>query len=115
MPGYDNRFKTISFDDLGPGLWVTIRNPKTMPPARLRPNDIPVDGNGNPLNPEQAEFEMYRVLATLVKDWHLYDATSDDDDQPVLPLPATAELVACLPLGVINKMAEELAAATNPQ
>ena len=46
MPGYDNRFKTISFDDLGSGLWVTIRNPKTMPPGKLRPNDIPLDGNG---------------------------------------------------------------------
>lgn len=115
MPGYANRFITIQFPQLGDDLWVTIRNPKTLAPDTLRPADIPVDAAGNPLNPAQAETEMYRVLSSLVKDWHVYDATSDADDQPVLELPATPDLIRKLPVEIINRIAEELAGGVNPR
>lgn len=115
MPGYADRFKTIQFPDLGDDLWITIRNPKTLPPSSMRPGQIATDMNGNPLDNEQAEAQMYGVLATLVKDWHVYDATSEEEDQPVLDLPATAESIAKLPLGIINRIAEELEAAINPK
>jgi hypothetical protein len=114
MPGYDNRFKRIDFPVLGEDVYVTIRNPKTLPPSVLRPEGISLDQNGNPASDEQAEAAMYKVLATLVRDWHVYDATSDADDQPLLELPATAAGVERLPLEIINKIATELAAATNP-
>lgn len=114
MPGYDNRFKRIDFADLGEGVFVTIRNPKTVPPSMLRPEGISLDAGGNPVNEEQAEHAMYKVLANLVRDWHVYDATSDDDEQPVLGLPATASSVEKLPLEIINRIAAELSAATNP-
>ena len=112
--GYDNRFKRIDFPDLGEGVYVTIRNPKTMPPSMLRPEGISLDAQGNPTNEADAEQAMYKVLATLVRDWYVFDASSDEDDQPRLGLPATAESIQCLPLEIINKIAAELALATNP-
>lgn len=115
MPGYDNRFKRVDFPDLGSGVYVMMRNPKTMPPSRLRPEGIALDAQGNPVNEAEAEKAMYKVLAALVHDWHVYDATSDADEQPVLDLPATSDSMEKLPLEIINKLASELANATNPQ
>lgn len=115
MAGYADRFKTLTFDELGDELWITIRNPKTVPPSKLRPESIPLDASGNPINPEQAELQMYDVMAALIKDWHVYDATSDEDDQPVLPLPATAESIAKLPLGIILAISRELEGALSPR
>lgn len=114
MSGYDNRFKRIDFPDLGEDVYVTIRNPKTLPPSKLKPEGIRLDASGNPLNEDEAESAMYAVLATLVRDWRVYDASSDADDQPLLELPATANSVGRLPLAIINKIANELAAAVNP-
>lgn len=114
MPGYDNRFKRIDFPELGSDVFVTIRNPKTMPPSMLRPEGVALDANGNPLDEVEAEKAMYRVLATLVRDWNVYDASSDADEQPLLPLPATADSVERLPLAIINRVATELADAANP-
>lgn len=114
IPGYDNRFKRLDFNDLGEGVFVTIRNPKTVPPSMLRPEGISMDAAGNPTNEAQAERAMYKVLANLVRDWYVFDATSDEDEQPVLGLPATADSVEKLPLEIINRIASELALATNP-
>ncbi len=114
MPGYDNRFKRIDFADMGADVYVVIRNPKTMPPSMIRPEGVTMDANGNPVNEEQAEKAMYQVLATLIRDWRVYDATSDAEDQPLLELPATAASVGRLPLGIINRIASELGEATNP-
>lgn len=114
MSGYDNRFRRMDFPDLGEGIYVTIRNPKTLPPSKLKPEGIRLDASGTPLNEDEAESAMYKVLASLVRDWHVYDASSDDDDQPLLELPATADAVGRLPLEIINRIAAELASAVNP-
>lgn len=114
IPGYDNRFKRIDFPELGDGIFVTIRNPKTLPPKKLRPEGIALDASGNPKNEEEAEQAMYVVLAKLIQDWHVYDASSEEMEQPLLPLPATADLVSRLPMDIINKIANELASAANP-
>jgi hypothetical protein len=114
MAGYDNRFKRIDFPALGSDIYVTIRNPKTLPPNKLRPEGIALDMNGNPKNESEAEQAMYAVLAKLIQDWHVYDASSEEDEQPVLPLPATPEAIGKLPMEIINKVATELASAANP-
>jgi hypothetical protein len=114
ISGYDNRFKRIDFPELGADIYVTIRNPKTQPPSKLKPEGIRLDEAGNPVDEDEAEVAMYKVLATLIRDWHVYDASSDEDEQPLLPLPATAEAVGLLPMEIINKIANELAAAVNP-
>lgn len=114
IPGYDNRFKRIDFPELGSDVYVTIRNPKTMAPSKLRPEGVQLDAQGNPANEDEAEAAMYGVMAALVRDWHVYDATSDDDDQPLLKLPATVEEITKLPLEILKKLSAELGAAVNP-
>lgn len=112
--GYDNRFVTIKFDDLGPGVFVTIRNPRVMPASMLRPEDIALDANGQPVYPEEAERATNTMICKLIKDWYVYDATSDADEQPVLDLPATPESVSRLPLAIYLAIAEEVGKAANP-
>lgn len=114
MPGYDNRFKRIDFPELGDDVYVTIRNPKTMAPSKLRPEGIKLDAQGNPVNEDEAEIAMYGVMAALVRDWRVYDATSDEDDQPLLELPATVESIGKLPLEILKRLSSELGAAVNP-
>lgn len=114
MPGYDNRFVTLKFPALGEGVFVTIRNPRVMPASMLRPEDIAMDANGQPVYPEEAERATNVMVAKLVRDWHVYDATSDEDEQPVLDLPATPESVAKLPLSIYLAIAEEVGKAANP-
>lgn len=105
---------TLQFGELGYDVYVTLRNPKVLPPDFIRPKDIPVGPDGMPLNPADAENEMYAIISRLIRDWCVYDATSDDDNQPRLPLPATPELIRKLPMMIITKITEELAKAVNP-
>lgn len=118
MGGYANRKITMEFPDLSEDddmVRVTIRNPRTLPPAELRPPDIELDAAGKPVDSEAAEQATYTAISKLISGWHVYDATSDDDDQPPLPLPATPELVAKLPMEIISKIAEAMTEAINPQ
>lgn len=56
----------------------------------------------------------YAFIAKLVVAWHVYDATSAEKDQPLLPLPATPELVAKLPAEILTRIMQEVQ-AINPQ
>lgn len=114
IPGYDNRFKRIDFPELGDGVYVTLRNPKTLPPSKMQPEGIQLNSDGNPVNEEDAERAMLAVIARLVRDWHVYDASSDEDDQPLLTLPATVESMECLPLEILKRLGEEIRLAVNP-
>lgn len=114
MPGYDNRFKRIDFPDLGDGVYVVLRNPKTLPPSKMKPEGIQLDATGNPVDEEDAERAMLAVIAKLVRDWNVYDASSDEDEQPLLPLPATTESMECLPLEILKRLSEEIRLAVNP-
>ncbi|NUS29188.1 MAG: hypothetical protein HOV92_33920 [Streptomyces sp.] len=111
MAGYANRVITLQFPELTEAgddtVHVVIRNPKTMPAQELMA-DTP-DGS----TPEQAFQAGLAILAKLVIGWHVYDATSLDDDQPPLGLPATPDLVAKLPMEIQNRMAAELQAVTS--
>lgn len=114
MPGYDNRFKRIDFPELGEDVFITIRNPKTLPPSMMRPEGIRVDAAGNPVDEEETERAMYAVIAKLVRDWHVYDASSDEDEQPLLMLPATADKIGQLPLVILKALGNEIQVAVNP-
>lgn len=106
MAGYANRIITLDFPELTePGdepIRVVIRNPKTMPAQELMA-DTPDDATA-----EQQFQAGIAILAKLVIGWHVYDASSTDDDQPPLPLPATPDSVARLPMEIQNRMAAEL-------
>lgn len=121
--GYANRVVTLDFKELSEDwetdpIRVTIRNPRLVPPNDLRPKGIDSEDEDEVM---QASFE---AIARLIVGWHVYDASApielDSDgqatgDQPLLPLPATAELVAKLPLEIINRLGEEVQQASNPR
>lgn len=118
MAGYANRVLTLTFPELseaGDNVHVVIRNPKTMTTTELQPADIAIGPDGKPLDPAAAERAGHEVLARMVIGWHVYDATDTNDDQPILPLPATPELVAKLPLEIQNRMAAEWKKIANPE
>ncbi|MEU0940100.1 hypothetical protein [Embleya sp. NPDC005971] len=109
MAGYANRTIMLPFPDLsepGDDVFVVIKNPKTVPLGELTPKNAGAAVVDGQVDMEQAMPAMYAVVAGLVKAWHVYDATSPDDDQPALPLPATAESVAKLPHEITNKIVE---------
>jgi hypothetical protein len=56
----------------------------------------------------------FAMVAKLVIGWRVYDATSTEDDQPLLGLPATTELVGRLPREILERVMEEVGKA-NPQ
>lgn len=111
MAGYANRLVRLEFPELTePGdtvIHVIMRNPRTVPGPELMA-DTPDNAS-----PQEAMVGGMAILAKLVKAWHVYDATSLDDEQPPLPLPATPELVAKLPSEIQNRMAAELTAVTS--
>ncbi|TQF04758.1 hypothetical protein E6W39_24195 [Kitasatospora acidiphila] len=107
MAGYGNRTILLDFPELsepGDRVHVIIRNPKTVPLQDLMPPQTP--------GQEDAQAQLragMSVIARLVQAWHVYDATSLADDQPLLPLPATPDLVAKLPMEIQNRISEEIA------
>ncbi len=116
MPGYHNRTIRLDFPELsedGDNVHVILKNPKTVPLDELQPVDISLGPDGQPLE-EEARPAMYKVIAGLVKAWHVYDATSLDDDQPRLPLPATGDTVACLPWDIIKEILKRIKEVTDP-
>ena len=121
---YANRVITLNFPELSEDptndpIRVTLRNPRLVPAPELRPRDLPDDAT----EAEQmtASFE---TTARLIVGWRVYDASApielDEDgnvvgEQPLLPMPATADLVAKLPLVILNRIGEEVKEAVDPQ
>ena len=109
--GYANRLLIREFPDLSEdddAIYVTIVNPKTLPLARLTPRQVQLDADGKPANPDEATAATYELLASLVHDWHVYDA-NDMAEHPVpMPLPATGDLVACLPIEILTDLTEQI-------
>lgn len=119
-------FPDLTDDLAGDPIWVTIKNPKIMPPDSLRPREIPTDSEGRPVNETDALMAMYEILAGLVIGWRVYDATQISLDEmgnaaPMVLLPAvskdapaTAAMVRCLPMTIINDLADQVKQAANP-
>lgn len=117
MASYGNRYIDIDLGDIAEGCYVQIHNPRVLPPSMLEPSKrIRIKPDGTPEDEEAAAAAGYEVLARLVRDWHVYDATVLDDDQPVLELPATVDKIKRLPLDVVLRInAEVEKASPNPR
>jgi hypothetical protein len=114
--GYANQLVRLEFPDLseeGDPIFVTIRNPKTLPLATMTPKDVEVDANGQPTDPAAAIEATYELMASIVHDWHVYDAANPNNTQP-LPLPATVEHFRVLPMDIISRFGEALKTVTVP-
>lgn len=127
MAGYANRLISIRFDALSDDpendpIWVSIRNPKLMPPGELQARSVPTNPDGTPTDEQDALSAMHEIVAKLVMSWRVYDASVGDVDpttgkpvdQPLLGLPATPELVAKLPMEIINGISERMTSAVSP-
>lgn len=125
MAGYANRVVRIAFPDLTeegePELFITIKNPKVLPPEELMASDIEVDADGLPTDQKLAVQRSKEIVASLVLAWRMYDATGfglDEEgnpkDQLPLPLPATPELVGKLPTEAIQKINQTITESINP-
>lgn len=95
-------------------MYVTLRNPLTVPAETLLRRNVPTGTDGEPLDPAEPIGAGCEVLSRLIVDWHVYDATATGDDQPPLPLPATEDLVRRLPSEIQNKLSAEVAERRNP-
>lgn len=102
MSGYTNRIIRTEYPDLGDKVYVEYRNPRTASSGDLSPDD-----NTN-LSQRQASFA---IIARLMRNWCVYDATVDDDDPPELDGPATPEMVAKMPFVITNDILSAVAAA----
>lgn len=126
MPGYANRVVRIPFPDLTekgePELFITIKNPKTLPPDELMAGDIAVHPDGTPVDMAAATQRSRELIAGLVLAWRMYDgkdfqldAEGNPADQVPLPLPATPELVAKLPTRAIMALNDAISEAVSPK
>lgn len=133
MSGYTNRVILLEFPDLGDAS-ILIRNPRLLPPSEITPEDVAVDSNGQPIDPQAANQSMYKVMAKLIVAWRVYDASADSSpvdidldadnlDEQLKALetadqvrlgPITAENVAKLPMAIINRIGEEIGRVADP-
>lgn len=115
-------FPELSEDAASDPIWVSMRNPRLMPSGALRQADVPVGDDGKPIDLDAAERAMHERLAKVIIGARAYDATTIDIDpntgeelpQELLTGPFTADVVARLPMAIINRMAEEFTAALEP-
>lgn len=117
MAGYKGRFIRLDFPDLGEDgddIHVTLRNPQTVPFDVLTPKGVVYGPDGEPVDREHFNRAMFDVYASLISDWRVYDATSLEDDQPLLESPATGTLFGKLPRAIQNRIADEVNNRRNP-
>jgi hypothetical protein len=115
MGRYANQHLLLEFPDLSEDndpIWVKIRNPKIVPMDQLVPAGNLAVGADGEVDMQEAKAAGYGVVAGLIMDWHVYDATSDEDDMPALPIPATADLVKLLPMEIQIRITEEIRKVT---
>lgn len=133
MAGYANRVIMLRFDELSEDddlVHVVMRNPKLLPLDELKPDkNIAIGPDGQPLDEEAAENDMYERLAKLIVGWHVYDSTMPEPEivngqpryvfdenasQKPLPLPATAASVRKLPNLIQQAILKEVEKVANP-
>ena len=133
MP-YSNQIITLDFPELtddpaGDPIRVVIRNPRLMASGELTIKDsgITAGPDGQPVvtDEDAAEKKGFERFAKLVVGWRVYDATWPieldaefnvvSSTAPLLPLPATADSIARLPLAILTRLGQELTDALNPK
>jgi hypothetical protein len=132
LAGYANRVVTLHFPELaeeGDDIHVVLRNPRLMAAdelrsaggsggkedmARIAAAQAAVAAGGevpDGLVTDEDANRGYALVAKLVIGWHVYDATSTEDDMPLLPLPATVESVGKLPMEILTAIMEQVGKA----
>ena len=108
--GYGNRTLTQTFDDLAPGMHVTIKNPALLPSAQLAPR---TDISGIK-NAEQREKIVNGWLASFIVDWHIYDVR-DFGDAPLVLGPPNSDTIGGCPSAVTSWIVEKIREVSDPR
>ncbi len=113
---YTNRTITLTYEDLGDDIYVTIHNPMLMPLSMLQPRtQVRIDPNtGEPVDPELAIDGAFEVAARLIVAWNVYDPFDDSENPTPLPMPATAEVLKKLPQVITMRISEFVGKKLNP-
>lgn len=90
-----------------------MKNPKIVPLEELQPADITIGANGQP-DEADARPAMYKVIASLIKAGHVYDATNFDEDQRPMALPLSPDDVARLPWEIVKAVSDLVTGVLNP-
>jgi hypothetical protein len=112
--GYANRLIRLDFPEFSEPddpIFVTIRNPRLVPPDTLIVASLVDRGDDQPVTTPEALDGNAQIASRLVVAWNVYDGTDDTDSPRPLGLPATPELVRKLPREIINRIMEEVSAA----
>lgn len=72
-------------------------------------------GDAGDLVTDEDANRGFEMIARLIIGWRVYDATSTEEDQPLLPLPATPALVGKLPQEILTRVMEEVGKANPPR
>lgn len=134
MSGYANPYVLLQFPDLGDDVSVLMKNPQLLPPSEITPEDVPTDDNGQPVDPNEAQQAMYRVMTRVIVAWKVYEAFNPNEALDIDPDADPAELfetlgtgeqqrlgkvtpenVGRLPLAIINRIGEEIGRVADPQ
>lgn len=111
--GYKARIIRLDFAHLvddGEACWVDVLNPKLCPVDKLTPADVATGPDGQPVDQAEAQAAMNQMIAGLIVGWLVWDATDAADNPAPMGTPS-AELVAKLPVEIITRIGEEIAAA----
>lgn len=116
ISGYRNRTIRLDFeeDEDGGQVYLKIRNPRTVPTDQLNPRDVQLDAQGAAVDPAEAKLAGLEVLAGLIVEGRVFDASVEAADQPLFTLPLSAEDVGKLPLEIQNRLITEVNNARNP-
>ena len=134
MSGYTNPYVLLTFPELGDDVSVLMKNPQLLPPADLTPEDVPVDGEGKPLDNQAANDAGYKMMAGIIVAWKVFEAFSPADTLDIDPdadpaalfeslsagVPVrigkvTPENVGRLPMVVLKRIMEEISRVADPQ
>jgi hypothetical protein len=121
--GYAQRITRISMNEFRlegqPELWVEMRNPGLMAPNSI---DEITDGlkgmkmgdDGEPVSSGDTKV-ILETMGKMLRRWCMWDATSDEDEPPMLPETVTLEMLGKAPLGVLAALGKAFKELQNPQ
>jgi hypothetical protein len=121
--GYASRVVRIPLPAFAlPGVplpWVEMRNPGMMAQAALDEiqagmQAVQVGPDGEPVAGADTAA-IFEQLQRLMRAWCMWDATSDDDVPPLLPDPASADILRKAPSGVLIEVMRAFQELQNPQ
>ncbi|MEZ0066676.1 hypothetical protein ABIA32_002688 [Streptacidiphilus sp. MAP12-20] len=122
--GYAQRFVTVplpTFNLPGIDCQVKLRNPGMMAHGATEDmvaavETVELDDDGEPVNKAQAFPMLHRQLLGLIAAWTMWDATSPDDNPPLLPSPpASIDDLKRAPSGAIQAILAAVAELQVPQ